>query len=137
MDENGELPEGSKERNEEEGQSRAEQEKQEAELDKLLEKYQPVHGRVVGFYDEDYGCFVFKKPARVPLKRFISEVNDDDADQQVAAENFALACVLHPPRQEFSGILDEMPGFAPQAANEIQKIAGFSGKARSKKRTKR
>lgn len=136
MDEETETPQGGNEGEErdKDKESRAEEERREAELDELLAKYRPQHKRVIGFWDEDYGCFVFKKPDRIPLKRFISEVNDDDADQQAAAENFALACVVYPERKHFAALLDEMPGFAPQAANAIQKIAGYTGKARSKKR---
>ncbi len=137
MDDSNELPQGGDDNEAEDKNSRTEQERIENELDELLATHRKQHKRVVGFHDEDYGFFIFKKPDRIPLKRFISEVNDDsvEADQQVAAENLALACVVHPPRAQFAAIIDEMPGFAPQAANEIQKIAGFSGKARSKKRT--
>ena len=113
---------------------RASEDQREREFDALLDKYREQHGRVVGFLDEDYGPLVFKRPERPAFKRFVSEMSGDDADYTTASENLALACVVHPPRERFAAIVDEMPGIALQASTAIQEISKATGKARTKKR---
>ena len=106
----------------------------EKELDDLLDRYRPEHKRVLGWLDEDYGPLVFRRPNRAEMKRFVAEVSDDNPDYQVAGDNLALACVLHPTSERLRVILDELPGLGMQTSAELQKLAQATGKARGRAR---
>lgn len=76
---------------------------------KLLEELKAKHGNVV-VLTADEACVqvACKRPDRATYKRFKVEIGD--ANKKTSAlENLCLTCLVHPSREEFERLLDEMP----------------------------
>jgi len=87
------------------------------------------HGRKVAYwFDEDFGLVVVAKPigaqGKANYHRLVNELQDPDVNKALALEQFALACVFYPTREEAKKIFEDNPAFALKAAARAQQLAG-------------
>lgn len=94
------------------------------EFDAFLAEKKAEHGRVLGFHDPDLGPLVFRSPRRPETKRYIKAVTGSNPDFMAAGDNLALACVVHPSREQLSAMMDERPTLGLSVAAQLQDLAG-------------
>jgi hypothetical protein len=56
--------------------------------------------------------------------RLVNDLKNDKIDSAVALETFALACVVHPTREEAKRIFRAKPAFALKVAGRGQRLCG-------------
>jgi hypothetical protein len=84
--------------------------------------------KIAIFFDEDFGLVVIAKQkgaaGEANYQRFVNELQDPEVDKALAMKTFALACTVHPKRDDAKRIFEDNPAFALKVAGRAQKLAG-------------
>jgi len=94
----------------------------------IVAELRAKHKKVAVFYDEEFGLVIVAKlrgaAGEANYQRFVNELQDPEVDKALAMKTFALACTVHPKRDEAKRIFEENPAFALKVAGRAQKLAG-------------
>lgn len=101
--------------------------------DTILEKLQAIHGagNVAGV-NTMAGWLFFRKPKKAEFDRFISMIMDEKQKPK-GLEALSLVTMVHPGRDAYVTMLNDLPGLSITVADAIQELAGVTEKAEVKK----
>lgn len=77
-------------------------------------------GQKIADYETPMGVIIVKRPDSLIFKRFV----DGGKSGQDAALQLVRPCVVHPSKQTFDVITDELPGVVGPLANLVATLAG-------------
>jgi hypothetical protein len=107
------------------------------DLKQKIEGFKEQYGTVyeiaadVGFEEEaDEMLFVFKKPGRAALSRYIKGAMND---AYRAMYNLVFDCLLYPDRDLLMNMLEDKPGLIVALGNELQELVGVNQNFTSKR----
>lgn len=91
----------------------------------LIEEMRAKHGEIEVLRQPGLpGVIVVATPSRAAYRTFSDQVNNDKVSNATAAENFAIASVVHPDTATFKTFLDKKPGLASKITVLAQQLAG-------------
>ena len=71
--------------------------------------------------------------AGADYQRFTDKITDNKGSKFAVMRELALACRVHPSREDLLAIFEKMPGMVLQAATAIQELAGTEVEGEVKK----
>lgn len=91
------------------------------EAAEALSKAEAEHGvGKVGLVETDLGPVVVKRPNHVLFRKF----QDTESIKSIDVEKFVRPCVVHPTREQFDKIVEELPATLMRVANVVTRLAG-------------
>lgn len=94
-------------------------------LDKIREKHDEIAIYLAPKGFESVGIVVIAAPLNPKIAQgFVNQISKDGVDKAVAAENFAINCVVYPDRATVKNIFIKKPFFATKIVGRAQELAG-------------
>jgi hypothetical protein len=90
----------------------------------LIEKLREKHGEIEVVFQRGCGIVVVATPPKKDFRVFQDAVNNEKVSNSIAAENLALASVVHPDRETAKQYFDKKPGLPTKVANLAQQLSG-------------
>lgn len=95
------------------------------EQEAIVEELRAKHGEVAAWVVPGHGLVVAAVPENPKAyHQLINDLKRDKVDTAIALENFALACVCHPSREDARRIFRARPAFASVVAKRGQELCG-------------
>ncbi len=92
----------------------------------ILDPFRQKYGtKGIAYWEIEEGkLFVIRKPSKAQQHKYVNELQKDGLDKALLAEQYALACVVHPVKTEAQKIFDELPVFSITVNARAQELAG-------------
>jgi hypothetical protein len=90
----------------------------------LIDKLREKHGEIEVVFQRGCGIVVVATPPKKDFRVFQDQIANDKISNSTAAENLALASVVHPDRETCKQYFDKKPGLPTKVANLAQQLSG-------------
>jgi len=91
----------------------------------VLAPLRAKHGEIASWDVPGFGLVVAAVPENSKeYHRLVNDLKNPKLDAAVAMENFALACIVHPSREQAKAIFKARPAFALKVCGRGQELCG-------------